>query len=180
MTSSSKSKIQQSPPFLWWQSIDKGINLNSPCLYAILEISHSWTYQYSHHDSHHDVSLWRWCQGLTFIFKFYIISLNDIVRYQHVKLRSKILISLHDAHISNVLASIASHHMVRYQYVKLRCKFFVWYLDTILTRHNANYSNHSINSYISWWCKHGINTHIYFSPFVINKKCGNCDTRRII
>ena len=37
LTSSSKSEIQQSPPFWWWQSIDNGVNLNSP-----LSICHTW------------------------------------------------------------------------------------------------------------------------------------------
>ena len=35
-----------------------------------------------------------------------IVAIHHIVRYQHVKLRSKILISLHDVHISNILADV--------------------------------------------------------------------------
>ena len=139
--------------------------------------------------SEDDVKAWHSFSNFTLqVWMMVIVAIYHIVRYQHVNLWSKILISLHDMHISNVLAIIAFHHMVRYQYVKLRCKFFVWYLDLIQTRHNANYSNHSI----SWWCKHDIDTHIflgdasmaliliYFSPFVINKKHGSCDTRRTI
>ena len=102
--------------------------------------------------SEDDVKAWHSFSNFTLqVWMMVIVAIHHIVRYQHVKLRSKILISLHDAHISNVLAIIAFHHMV-----KLWCRFFVWYLDMIQTRHNANYSNHSIYSYISWWCNHGI------------------------
>ncbi len=40
-----------------------------------------------------------------------IVAIHHIVRYQHVNLRSKILISLHDVHISNILASVAFLYM---------------------------------------------------------------------
>ena len=66
--------------------------------------------------SEDDVKAWHSFSNFTLhVWMMVIVAIHHIVRYQHVKLWSNILISLHDVHISNILASVAFLHMVRYQ-----------------------------------------------------------------
>ena len=54
------------------------VKISRTCI-AILHIDklRCLTLSILHHDSYHDVSLWKWCQGLTSIFNFYISSIKD-------------------------------------------------------------------------------------------------------
>ena len=110
--------------------------------------------------SEDDVKAWHSFSNFTLqVWMMVIVTIHHIVRYQHVKLWSKILISLHDVHISSTHFKyfskycISSHGKISTRKITMQV-----FLFDILTRYKQGIMqiNHSICSYISWWCKHGI------------------------